>query len=321
MKNLALIYGGFSGESAVSEKSAHEIFLRIDNTTYNPVKVKITDANWVAEYQGEALPIDKNDFSFTLKGQKIKFDKVFNIIHGTPGEDGKLSGYFDLLGIPYNSSGVLVSALTFNKNWCNRFLSTYGIVVPQSVVFYKNENNQEKITQLYYPCFVKPNNGGSSIGTHKVKNESELLKALEDAFKHDTEVIVEEFIAGREFSCGVIKTNEAVKVLPVTEIIPQSEFFDYTQKYSENGAKEITPADLSEEETKACQQIVAKVFGILRLKKVARIDFILKNNQFYLIEVNTIPGMSPKSILPQQAKHIGWAFEDLVAELIRTDEN
>ncbi len=321
MKNLALIYGGFSGESAVSEKSAHEIFLRIDTTKYNPVKIKITDVNWVAEYQGEILPIDKNDFSFTAKGQKIKFDKVFNIIHGTPGEDGKLSGYFDLLGIPYNSSGVLVSALTFNKNWCNRFLSTYGIVVPQSVVFYKNENNQEKINQLHYPCFVKPNNGGSSIGTHKVKNESELLKALEDAFKHDTEVIVEEFIEGREFSCGVIKTIEEVKVLPVTEIIPQSEFFDYTQKYSENGAKEITPANLSKEETKACQQIVAKVFGILRLKKVARIDFILKNNQFYLIEVNTIPGMSPKSILPQQAKHIGWEFEDLVAELIRTDEN
>jgi D-alanine-D-alanine ligase len=317
MENLALVYGGFSGESAVSEKSAHEIFLRIDKQKYNPIKVKIVDKNWVAEYQDKFINIDKNDFSFISNGNKIKFDKVFNIIHGTPGEDGKLSGYFDLLGIPYNSSGVLVSALTFNKNWCNRFLSTYGITVPQSVVFYKNENNQEKINDLSYPCFVKPNNGGSSIGTHKVKNESELLKAIEDAFKHDTEVIVEEFIEGREFSCGVIKTSEGVKVLPVTEIIPQSEFFDYTQKYSENGAKEITPANLSLEETAACQQIVSKVFGILRLKKVARIDFILKNNQFYLIEVNTIPGMSPKSILPQQAKHIGWEFEELVAELIR----
>jgi D-alanine-D-alanine ligase len=319
MDNLALIYGGFSGESAVSEKSAHEIFLRINTTKYNPIKVKIINKNWVAEYQGEVLPIDKNDFSFTAKGQKIKFDKVFNIIHGTPGEDGKLSGYFDLLEIPYNSSGVLVSALTFNKNWCNRFLSTYGIVVPQSVVFYKNENNQEKINNLSYPCFVKPNNGGSSIGTHKVKNEIELIRAIEDAFQHDTEVIVEEFIEGREFSCGVIKTSKEVKVLPVTEIIPQSEFFDYKQKYSENGAKEITPANLSDQETKTCQEIVAKVFGILRLKKVARIDFILKNNQFYLIEVNTIPGMSPKSILPQQAKHIGWEFEDLVAELINID--
>lgn len=319
MENLALIYGGFSGESAVSEKSAHEIYLRIDTSKFNPIKVKIIDKNWQAEFKGDFFNIDKNDFSFTVENQKIVFDRVFNIIHGTPGEDGKLSGYFDLIGIPYNSSGVLASALTFNKNWCNRFLSTYNITVPQSVVFYKNEDNNSKIQSLKYPCFVKPNNGGSSIGTHKVKNENELMNALNDAFKHDTEVIVEEFIEGREFSCGVIKTNKGVKVLPVTEIIPQSEFFDFTQKYSENGAKEITPANLSETETKACQDIVAKVFGILRLKKVARIDFILKNNQFYLIEVNTIPGMSPKSILPQQAKHIGWEFEDLVAELINLE--
>lgn len=317
MQNLALVYGGFSGESAVSEKSANQIFLKLDAQQFNVVKVKIIDKDWSAEYKGEQYSIDKNDFSFTANESKIKFDLVFNIIHGTPGEDGRLAGYFDLIGIPYNSHCVLASAITFNKNWCNRFLSTYDITVPKSLVMYRDEDNQPKIDSLSYPCFVKPNNGGSSIGTHKVKGESGLLAALEDAFKHDTEVIVEEFIAGREFSCGVIKTNEGVKVLPVTEVIPQSEFFDFAQKYSDNGASEITPAELSDEETKACQDIVFKVFNILRLKKVARIDFILKEGVFYLIEVNTIPGMSPKSILPQQANHIGMDFGALVKELIK----
>lgn len=313
---IALVYGGFSGEAAVSAKSAHEIFLRIPSTLYRCFKVKIIPESWTAEYEGENFPLDKNDFSFELKGEKITFDKVINIIHGTPGEDGKLSAYFDLLSIPHNTSGVLESALTFNKNWCNRFLSTYGITVPQSVVFYKDEVNESLYKEIKYPCFVKPNNGGSSIGTHKVKNAEELQHALLDAFKHDSEVIVEEFIEGREFSCGIVKTRKGVQVMPLTEVIPQAEFFNYEQKYSENGAKEITPADLPQEHAKVCQQIVLKVFNLLRLKKVARIDFILKNEQFYLIEVNTLPGMSPKSILPQQALHIGWEFKDLVAELM-----
>jgi D-alanine-D-alanine ligase len=270
------------------------------------------DKSWTAEFKGLEYPIDKNDFSFTTEQGKIEFKSVFNIIHGTPGEDGKLAGYFDLIGIPHNASGVLTSALTFNKNWCNRFLSTYGIDVPKSVVFYKGEENSSLYEGLTYPCFVKPNNGGSSIGTHKVTNKSALEIALQDAFKFDTEVIVEEFIEGREFSVGIIKTDSGIQIMPLTEIIVDAEFFDFKQKYAENGAKEITPADVSETQSKECQAIVEKVFNLLRIKRVARMDFILKKELFYLIEVNTIPGMSPKSILPQQAKHQGLSFSDLI---------
>lgn len=315
MSYVALVYGGFSGESEVSKKSANEIFKAFNSSIGNPILVRIVDINWTAEFEGKEYPIDKNDFSFTTEHGKIEFKSVFNIIHGTPGEDGKLSGYFDLIGIPYNSSGVLASALTFNKNWCNRFLSTYGVIVPTSVIFYKGEDNSNLYNELTFPCFVKPNNGGSSIGTHKVNDQSALETALNDAFQHDTEVIVEEFIQGREFSVGIIKTEEGDHVMPLTEIIVDSEFFDYKQKYSDNGATEITPADIAAEKAKECQAIVKKVFNILRLKRVARIDFILKEDKFYLIEVNTIPGMSPKSILPQQAKHEGMSFGDLIGKL------
>ena len=312
MAYVALVYGGFSGEAKISEKSANEILKAFQSALGEPVLVRIVDANWTAEFKGNEYPIDKNDFSFTTPKSKIEFKSVFNIIHGTPGEDGKLSGYFDLIGIPYNSSSVLASALTFNKNWCNRFLSTYGVLVPKSVVFYKNEDNSHVYEELSYPCFVKPNNGGSSIGTYKVINESALEKALKDAFQHDNEVIVEEFIQGREFSVGVIKTEDEVRVMPLTEIVVNAEFFDYTQKYAENGATEITPADLPAKKSAECQAIVKKVFQLLRLKRVARIDFILKNDQFYLIEVNAIPGMSAKSILPQQANYLGMSFSDLI---------
>lgn len=315
MAYVALVYGGFSGEAEVSKKSANEIFNAFNTSIGTPILVRIIDKNWTAEFQGKDYVIDKNDFSFVSDQGKIAFKSVFNIIHGTPGEDGKLSGYFDLIGIPYNSSGVLASSLTFNKNWCNRFLSTYGIAVPKSVVFYKEENNFELYSELSFPCFVKPNNGGSSIGTHKVYDKEALGIALKDAFKHDKEVIVEEFIKGREFSVGIIKTSEEDLVMPLTEIIVETDFFDYKQKYSDNGATEITPADIDPEMAKECQAIVKKVFKLLRLKRVARIDFILQEGMFYLIEVNTIPGMSSKSILPQQAKYAGTSFSGLIEKL------
>ncbi len=316
MQKIALLFGGFSGEAEISKKSAEGIHAALEQLGHQVFLVKIVDANWTAHRKGQSGSIDKNDFTCVLNDERVTFDKVFNIIHGSPGEDGKLSGYFDLLGIEYNSSGVLGSALTFNKNWSNRFLSTYGVLAPKSVVFFKEENNEALFKEVTFPCFVKPNNGGSSIGTHKAKDMSSLKRAVSDAFKHDNEVIVEEFIEGREFSCGIMRTKNGVQVMPLTEIIPKSEFFDYQDKYSSGGAQEITPAELPKEQLLACQDIVKKVFAILRLKKVARMDFILKNDQFYLIEVNTIPGMSPRSILPQQAGHIGYSFEELVEVLI-----
>jgi len=316
MNNLALIYGGFSGEAEVSKRSAQEIFKVLKTDYQEPYFVKITNEKWVVELNDLEIEINKNDFSFISNNKKVNFHSVFNIIHGTPGEDGKLSGYFDLIGLPYNSSGVVESALTFNKNWCNKFLSTFGIAVPQSVIFYKEEDNEELRKEIKFPCFVKPNNGGSSIGVRKANNLSDLAAALVAAFVHDSEVIVEEFIEGREFSCGILKNKEGIKVMPLTEIIVNAEFFDYEQKYSANGATEITPAEITSEESIQCQNIVKKVFNILRLKKVARIDFILKNGTFYLIEVNTIPGMSPQSILPNQAEHVGISFEYLVNDYL-----
>ena len=316
MKKIALIYGGFSGEAEVSRRSAQEIFKVLETENQQPFLVKITDELWCAEINNIQYKIDKNDFSFKINDEKVVFDSIFNIIHGTPGEDGKLSGYFDLIGLPYNSSGVVESALTFNKNWCNKFLSTFGIAVPQSVIFYKEEDNEELRKEIKFPCFVKPNNGGSSIGVRKANNLSDLEAALAAAFVHDSEVIVEEFIEGREFSCGILKNKEGIKVMPLTEIRVNAEFFDYEQKYSANGATEITPAEITSEESNQCQNIVKKVFNILRLKKVARIDFILKNGTFYLIEVNTIPGMSPQSILPNQAEHVGISFEYLVNDYL-----
>ena len=316
MNKVALIYGGFSGEAEVSKRSAQEIFKVLKTDNQQPYLVRIAAQNWVVEIDDIEILINKNDFSFIHKDMYITFNSVFNIIHGTPGEDGKLSGYFELLGIKYNSSGVLESSLTFNKNWCNKFLSTFGIKVPQSVIFYKKEDRASLKQEIKFPCFVKPNNGGSSIGIRKAINLTELESALETAFIHDTEVIVEEFIEGREFSCGILKNEQGIKVMPLTEIIVNAEFFDYEQKYSDNGATEITPADITLEEAIQCQDIVRKVFGILRLKKVARIDFILKNGTFYLIEVNTIPGMSPKSILPQQAQYLGISFQSLVNDYL-----
>lgn len=316
MQKIALLYGGFSGEAEISKKSAEGIYKALEKNGHSVYLVKIIDASWTVECSSKEYPIDKNDFTFLLDDEKVSFDKVFNIIHGSPGEDGKLSGYFELLGIEYNSAGLLSSALTFNKNWGNKFLSTYGIVVPQSVVFFKGEDNEHLYKSVSFPCFVKPNNGGSSIGTHKAKDETSLKNAIADAFVHDTEVIVEEFIEGREFSCGIFRSKKGVEVMPLTEIIPKSEFFDYKDKYSADGAEEITPADLPADKIEACQAIVQKVFSILRLKKVARIDFILKGDKFYLIEVNTIPGMSPRSILPQQALHVGYSFEELVEILL-----
>jgi D-alanine-D-alanine ligase len=316
MNKVALIYGGFSGEAEVSKRSAQEIFKVLKTDNQQPYLVRITGQKWVVELDDSEFEINKNDFSFHYKNEIVNFDSVFNIIHGTPGEDGKLSGYFELIGVPYNSSGVVESALTFNKNWCNKFLSTFGVSVPQSVIFYKEENNDLLREEVKFPCFVKPNNGGSSIGVRKANDISELDDALKTAFVHDNEVIVEEFIEGREFSCGILKNKTGIKVMPLTEIIVNAEFFDYEQKYSADGATEITPADITSEESIQCQKIVKKVFNILRLKKVARIDFILKNGIFYLIEVNTIPGMSPQSILPQQAEHLGISFQSLVNDYL-----
>ena len=317
MKNIALVYGGFSKEAEISEKSAYQAKNALAKSAYNIYPIFISKEKWVYRNDsGTEFPVDKNDFSILVDGKKINFDKALNLIHGAPGENGVLGSYFSLIGLPYTSSGVLTSALTMNKNWTNRFLKESGITVPSSFVVYRGDESSEYLPKAKYPCFVKPNNGGSSVGTSKAKNEEELIKALEIAFQHDDEIIVEEFIQGREFTCGVMGFDGTIKALPMTEVKPKHEFFDFADKYGDDGAQEETPANLPDELTKKCQSIAVKAFKILRCRNVSRIDFILKENEFYLIEVNTIPGMSAKSILPQQAMAVGISFEELLMKII-----
>ncbi|MFZ9848263.1 MAG: D-alanine--D-alanine ligase family protein, partial [Flavobacteriales bacterium] len=205
MKNIALVYGGFSKEAEISEKSAYQAKNALANSAYHIFPIFISKEKWVYKTDsGAEFPVDKNDFSITVEGKKIIFDKALNLIHGAPGENGVLGSYFSLIGLPYTSSGVLTSALTMNKNWTTRFLKESGITVPASFVVYRGDESAEYLPKAKYPCFVKPNNGGSSVGTSKAKNETELIKALEIAFQHDDEIIVEEFIQGREFTCGVM---------------------------------------------------------------------------------------------------------------------
>ncbi|MCX6181175.1 MAG: D-alanine--D-alanine ligase [Bacteroidetes bacterium] len=317
MKNIALVFGGFSKEAEISEKSAHQAKNALEGSDYNVYPVKISKEKWChVAADGKEYAVDKNDFSVSIDGKKITFTKALNLIHGAPGENGVLGGYFELIGLPYTSSGVLTSALTMNKNWTTRFLSQAGIRTAPSFVVYRGDKSSEYQPKANFPCFVKPNNGGSSVGTFKVKNVDELENALKEAFKHDDEIIVEEFIEGREFTCGVMGFNGTIKALPLTEVKPKNEFFDFADKYGDDGATEETPAKLSEELTKTVQGIAEKAFKILRCRNVSRIDFIMKGNDFYLIEVNTIPGMSAKSILPQQAQAVGISFKDLLVKII-----
>ncbi len=315
--------GGDSSESVISVKSASVVQKYLDKEKYTAYKVLITKQKWAVMEDEKEFPIDKNDFSTIINEQKIKFDSVFNAIHGTPGEDGKLQGYFELLGIPYSSSGVLGSALTFSKGTCNAVIKAWGLAnTAKSVVVRKGENvnEQDIIAKLGLPCFVKPNNGGSSFGASKVKTADQLKPALDKAFEHDPEAIVEEFLPGTEVTCGVFRHAEKVNVLPITEIVPKNEFFDFEAKYK-GFSEEITPARISKELTEEIQRITENVFEKLGLKGMSRIDFIIKENVPYLVEVNTTPGLTEESLVPQQAKEVGISLTDLFGMMIESSFN
>ena len=304
MKKVAVIEGGYSKEKAISIKSAQTVFDNLDRTKFPPTRVLIDENEWTAYDEDGRYPVDKNDFSFTKNGQKETFEYAFIVIHGTPGEDGKLQGYLDMLGIPYNTSSAAITALTFQKFHCNQFLKTYGINVPEAVLIKPEDKINEKqiIEKVKLPCFVKPTDGGSSFGITKVKTDDELFPAIKKAFETGTEVIVEENIEGREVTCGVYMDNGKKKALPITEIISENEYFDYDAKY--NGkSKEITPADLDEEITNKIKALTKEIYGILGMRGIVRMDYILiKNEAPFLIEINSVPGMSKESIIPQMAK-------------------
>jgi len=320
-KNIALVTGGFSGEAVISYKSAVTIDNNLDRERFNVYKVDINPKGWFYESaEGKKTEVDKNDFSLQVDGQKIKFDVVFIGMHGTPGEDGKLQGYFDTLRIPYTSCDAATSALTFNKRFTVAVAAFAGIPVAKSEVLIKNnfENPEEVAGKLRFPVFVKPNNGGSSIGMSKVnKLSDEFGVAIEKAFKEDDQVLVEEFIAGREFTVGVFKTKGNIIVLPITEVMSKKEFFDYEAKY-QGASSEKTPAEIDEVVADKIRDAARKIYQVFNCRGVIRIDFIYNEEikQPYMLEINSIPGQSEASIVPQQVQVMGWSLKEFYTKLV-----
>lgn len=318
-KSVAIVYGGYSEEWQISEKSATVVFEHLDKTKYNTHLVHIARAEWSVKLSdGYSAPINRNDFSFSENGSTQHFDVVFNAIHGTPGEDGKLAGYFDMLKLPYTSPGVMASSLTFSKSYCNGFLRQYNdLNIAQSVLIKKGEsvNQNEIIERVGLPCFVKPNNGGSSFGITKVSEAKDFNAALRKALENDTEAVIEQFVNGREFGSGVFEKDGKIIALPITEIISENEYFDYQAKY-EGASKEVTPAEIDIDLTNSIQETSRKVFSRLNLKGMSRIDYIEQDGKPYLIEVNTIPGLSEASILPQQVNAAGMTLKEFFGLLV-----
>ncbi|NQX96282.1 MAG: D-alanine--D-alanine ligase [Flavobacteriales bacterium] len=313
MQKVAIIEGGYSHEKIISLKSAETVFQNIDKKKYDPVKVRIDEEGWFSYDNGEKIEINRNDFSYN----NIKFDIAFIVIHGTPGEDGKLQAYFDMLNIPYTTCSHLAATVTFNKFVCNQYLKTFGIKVADAVLIRKNEkvNSSEIIEKVGLPCFVKPNDGGSSFGITKVKNEDDLEKAIELALEHGTQAIVESFMSGREVTNGIYKNKKGIVSLPITEIVTENDFFDFDAKY-EGESNEITPAGLPTEITKKVKSVTKKIYEILDLKGIARADYIIQGEEPYLIEINTVPGMSGESLIPQMAEYEGISLMQLFNEVL-----
>ena len=321
IKNIALLAGGFSGEYEVSINSAKNIAANLDAGKYKVYTIVIDPGSWFYQSAGGKIEVDKNDFSITLNGERIKFDFAFITVHGTPGEDGKLQGYFDMLRVPYNTCDATTSAITMNKAFTKALVhNIHGLNTARSLQMFKTDMHEVTTiaANLKFPLFIKPNNGGSSVGMSKVYNAAGLAGALEKAFAADDQVLVEEFIKGREFSIGIARLNGKVTVLPATEIISSKDFFDYEAKYTPGVSEEITPADLSAEKYGQIAEIVAEIYLRLNCKGMVRVDFILTGNteEFYFIEVNTTPGQSSSSIIPQQVRAAGLNLQDFYGELI-----
>lgn len=317
---IAFVTGGYSREAEISYLSAKTIEKNIDPEKFDCYKIDITRNGWFYDDKGEKTEVDRNEFSILSNGKKLHFDAVLIGIHGTPGEDGKLQGYFDLLRIPYTSCNCAISALTFNKRYTVAVASFAGIKVAKSVLLFKNsyKSPDEQVKNLQFPVFVKPNNGGSSIGMSKVNSLSEELEAaIEKAFKEDEQVLVEEFIKGREFTIGVFRSKGKIIALPITEIITKKEFFDFEAKYL-GASQEITPAQVEESVSKQIKEEAVKIYQIFNCSGIVRIDFIYQEEerQAYMLEINTVPGQTEASLVPQQVNAMGWKLRDFYTALI-----
>ncbi len=321
-KNIALLAGGYSGEYVISIQTAQTIEKNLDAEAYNTYKIIVTREGWWHETAGgEKVEVDKNDFSLPLKSGKVNFDCVFIAIHGTPGEDGRIQGYLDMLGIPYTTCNSIVSALTFNKSYCNKVVKSFNIVnIANSVHLIKGEPYSvgNILEQLQMPMFVKPNESGSSLGVSKVKAVEDLLPAIEKAFKEDNQVLIEEFIEGRELTIGVYKVDGYMRTLPATEIVSKNEFFDYEAKYTPGVTNEITPAPIEDSVKEQLENKAMYIYRHLNCRGVVRMDFILQkgSKKLYFLEVNTMPGQSENSIIPQQVRVAGMDLKIFYGTLI-----
>ncbi len=318
MRTIAIVAGGNSSEYPVSVRSAEGVAkaLKGKYQTYI-ITIKNTDWYW-EDPKGRIFPIDKNDFSLALDDQHVRFDAAFIAIHGNPGENGLLQGYFDMTGIPYTSCDAFVSALTFNKQACKLYLNEYGIPMTGGLLLRRGQKYDAEsiVKQTGLPCFVKPNASGSSFGVTKVKETAGFDAALEHAFAEGNEVLVESFMKGTEVACGVVRTKQKKIIMPVTEIVPKKEFFDYEAKYTDGLSDEITPARMPEEITARIQELSSEIYDILGCRGIVRVDFIVTDDGPQFLEINTIPGMTPESIIPRQAAVFGISQTDLYSMVI-----
>jgi D-alanine-D-alanine ligase len=318
MKTIAIVAGGDSSEFEVSIKSANEVG-RVLSSRYMVYIIMIKGTNWYWEdSKGRYHNIDKNDFTLITDEYRIRFDGVFIAIHGTPGENGLLQGYFDMMGIPYTSCSSFCSALTFNKQATKLYLKEYKIRMSEAILIRKGEkiDIESIIKKTGLPSFVKPNDSGSSFGVTKVRQKEDLMAAIEKAFKESNEVMVETFMKGREVACGVVKTKNKNIVLPVIEIISKNEFFDYEAKYTPGRSDEVVPADIPEKITSEIQRLSSHIYDLLGCKGVVRVDFIVVEEKPYFLEINTVPGMTAESLVPKEAAAAGISLEELYSMVV-----
>lgn len=315
---IAFVTGGYSAEAEISYKSAITIENNIDKDKYDVYRIDITPTEWFhPQPNGNKIKVDKSDFSILIDGVKIIFDAVFIGIHGTPGEDGKLQGYFDLIGLPYTSCDATTSAITFNKRYTVAIAGAAGYHVAGSVHIFKHSYSKDKLSGLHYPVFVKPNNGGSSIGMSKVDDPSQLDEAMEKAFGEDDQVLVEEYISGREFTIGVFRSEGNIITLPFTEVMTDNAFFDFEAKYK-GKSREETPANCSEEISEKVRTAAKGIYAVFNCRGVVRMDFIFNDTigEPFLLEINTVPGQSAASIVPQQVAAAGMVLRNFYSKLI-----
>ena len=317
--NIAVIAGGDSSEIVISIKSGENIFKAIDTAKFTPWMVHMDGLDWSVQREGTRIAdIDKSDFSFISNKGKIRFDYAYITIHGTPGEDGILQAYFELLKIPYSTCNVHSSSLTFNKWYCNNYLRNFGIKMARSVKIRKGGpiDVDKIVDELSLPLFIKPNAGGSSFGITKVRNKQEIAGAVAKALEESNEALAEEFIDGTEFTCGLVKLQDKEFIFPVTEVLPKNEFFDFDAKYTVGKADEITPARLPEKLFRKCQELSSEIYDLCNCSGIVRVDYILHNNEFYFLEINTTPGMTETSFIPQQIAAMGLTLKKIITKII-----